>query len=493
MATSFDDLDTEASRNAAASGLTRDANGNPVWAPTGGAPHRTDPASAAKSAAAPDGYFYNSRTGQYEQRHMSIAEKVAIMGALTAATVGTAGLLAPYTGPTMAAVLAGAGTGAVGGGIQGGAKGALIGAGLGAAGGYAGAGNIPGVGSAGGTAATKTGEEIAKNVAIKAGVGAAQGAASGGGLKGALIGAGTGAAGAGVSGATQNMGLATRLAAQAGTKAAIGAATNGTAGAIQGATAGAGGAMSTPTTGQGIDWTQFALQTALPIAGSVASGLVTGREAGRTQQANQAITQDTQKANIDANYEKALEQRAALELAQKQDTRSSQSDAYKNALRSSLLLNLKDASFNRPDGVPNITLTGGLRPSAIGPQAHQAAQLMNQHALDALMHGESYTDLPAVEKSAVSNLPQPSSLDNVLGIVGSAGNALSALNTQQTQQSQNSIVQKLLQQAQAQASQGVKSTPITTQLPPAPSTTYGTVMPNPMMPNQSQPEYDWAE
>ncbi len=435
---------------------------------------------------APSGYHYNDDGLLTKDGSVwKTIGRVAAIAAPIAATIATGGAASPWL---VAAI--GAGAGAANSALNGGNwKQDLIGAGLGGLGGYAGAGGFGGgaAGAAGGAAnaAQTTGVDIAKQAAIKAGIGAAQGAVSGGGVGGALLGAGAGAAGAGVTGLTATAPLAARIAAQAGTSAAFGAAKNGAQGAIQGAASGAasgaGGGMGTPTTG--IDWTQFLVNTALPIAGNIAGSLAAGREAGRTQTNNNTITRDTQQANNAAEYEKALEQRAGIELAQKQDTRAAQNDAYKNALRSSLLMNLQDASFNRPTGVPNIALSGGLRPSAIGPQAKQAAQLMNQKALMELMNGESYSDLPAPEKVGLTALQTPSGVDTALGVAGSVGNALNAYKNQQNQQAQTSLVQRLLQQSQADAQQGVRKLPAAgTQLP-------GTVMPNPTLPEDDV----WAE
>lgn len=255
--------------------------------------------------------------------------------------------------------------------------------------------------------------------------------------------------------------------------------------------------MATPTTADGgIDWTSLLVNTAIPAGAAIASSLASGREAGRTQQANQTVTQDTQRAANDSTYEKGLEARAALELAQQQDQRAQQNDAYKNAIRSALALNVKDATFSRPNGIPNIAVTGGLRPSALGAEGHAAADVMNKKAMNALLNGETFTGLPAVEKSGVSDLPQPSSLDTVLGITGAIGKGLSAVGAQQAQAQQSSLVQKLLAQAQQDANKpGARPTPIAAPAPitaAAPNLTpqYGTVLPNPALPSDDEFVYE---
>lgn len=438
--------------------------------------------------AAPQGYHYND-DGLLEKNvsKWKTVGRIAAIAAPIAATVATGGAASPWL---VAAI--GAGAGAANGALNGGGwRGALTGAAIGGVGGYAGAGGFGGAaGSTGASAAQATGSQIARDAVVKAGIGAAQSAANGGGVKGALLGAGAGAAGAGVAGATAAAPLAARVAAQAGTNAAFGAARGGVPGALQGAAAGAAGAAGgtkMPTTDGGIDWTNVLINTALPVAANVAGSMAAGREAGRSQQNANTITRDTQTANNAANFEKAIEARAALEMAQKQDARAAMNDAYKNALRSSLLQNIKDASFNRPKGVPTIAMGGGLRPSALGPGAQQAAQLMEQRALNALMSGEKYADLPAVEKTGLSPLARPSGVDTALGLAGSVGKALTAVQNQRAQDAQTSLVQKLLQQSQQAASQGV-ARPASAPAQQAPA--FGSVLPNPTLPGD---EYDWAE
>jgi len=87
------------------------------------------------------------------------------------------------------------------------------------------------------------------------------------------------------------------------------------------------------------------------------------------------------------------------EVNQRQDARTAQNNAYQNALRAALAQNMQDVSIDRSQfrsNVPNISFSGGLRPSAIGPLGRQAAALMAQQSMQQLQNPQPYMKLPTL-------------------------------------------------------------------------------------------------
>lgn len=140
------------------------------------------------------------------------------------------------------------------------------------------------------------------------------------------------------------------------------------------------------------------LPLVLGAAGSAVGAAANGAAQNRGAQNALNMDRDQQRLQAQTANEQALENRGRLELDTQQADRTSQADAYMKALKSALALNMGDVSMNRPQGIPEFRFSGGPRPSAIGAQGKQAAELLNAQALQKLMNGEQHTPLPALQK-----------------------------------------------------------------------------------------------
>jgi hypothetical protein len=92
-----------------------------------------------------------------------------------------------------------------------------------------------------------------------------------------------------------------------------------------------------------------------------------------------------------------------------------------------LLANVQDVSLGgMPSYIPHMSFSGGLRPSALGPNARQAGRSLSQQALEAQLSGSDIPNLPDVSQlgtpaPGVTPLPQSGKLDKLLEVLGYAG------------------------------------------------------------------------
>lgn len=267
----------------------------------------------------------------------------------------------------------------------------------------------------------------------RAGIGAATGAMGGGGWKGALGGAATG-------GVLGGFGHGGGMVSDAG----------GIAGGMdmgKFALPGAMAAMNDPTGGGGGGsiWSKILRGVSGNAAGAIggmAKAGAEGREKGREQEMqNYAI-----RNNVDLNQRRFQEE--------------SQSDAYKKAMLGALGMNVQDAHFNRPAGVPDTGMTGGLRPSALGMQGRAAAGVLNSQAMKRLTDGEQFDKLPNYKGNWI---------DTVLGTAGVLGGGLDDYKARGKADQNTSLWQELLkQQMQQQPEQTGAAPPYAAPAPAAP-------------------------
>jgi hypothetical protein len=240
---------------------------------------------------------------------------------------------------------------------------------------------------------------------IGAGAGAAKGALSGGGLRGALLGGALGSVpGLGGAGAVGGQ------VAKAGLKSTL-------------------------------------LNTVLPAAtalGSTLGAVGDARAQGRQEQAKTNQAQDQLKLQAQIAQQNAMlnaaQQRsntqtnaADIDLKQKQDARQAPGDILSNALKGGAAARIQDAHMNRPNGVPNMSFSGGLRPSLIGDAGRQAGSEMERQALEQMMNPAKYAELPTADPQLMSmfkptDLPEAGVLDKILsgaGTIGAVGTGVS--------------------------------------------------------------------
>lgn len=209
-------------------------------------------------------------------------------------------------------------------------------------------------------------------------------------------------------------------------------------------TIGVGAGKVTGTNPDGsIDWGGMA-RSGMDVAGS----LEKGREAGRADENKFNLTQDQTRMQAMSDKERAIVERAKLEMAQKQDQRTAQSDSFQKVLRGQLAHNLQDVGVNRPYGVPTVEYSGGLRPSAIGEEGRNAGELLSKQAMLSLMNGEQFTPLPGMESFTPSDMKKGNALDTILGTVGTVGGVIDKREASQKADQQTQLIQELLKQAQ---------------------------------------------
>lgn len=146
-----------------------------------------------------------------------------------------------------------------------------------------------------------------------------------------------------------------------------------------------------------MNWGEI-IKTALPVAVPAAAGMLNARASNKTER-EQMVRSDAQMAEQNAIA------RDRLALDQQEAARKAQEEAIRQGLQSALMMNMRDASFDRSGfrtPVANISFSGGSRPSAIGEQGQQLAQLMNQRAMLELMKGSEAPKGTAVPKSATA-------------------------------------------------------------------------------------------
>lgn len=253
-----------------------------------------------------------------------------------------------------------------------------------------------------------------------AGGGAVAGAAPSAGAGTAGIGAGMGSgigAGTGAGAAGIGAGMGSGIGGGAGVGAAgIGAGMGSGIGAGAGMGAGAGTGMGAAVGGSAFSWRDLA-----GMGGRALGSMGAAATQNRGEQDRLNSTRDIARVGAEANFDRALLGRAELELRQRQDQRTAQQDAYKQALRSALAKNMQDVSFDRSGfrtNVPTISFAGGARPSALGAEGRQAAGEMNNRALQQLMNPQAFTPVPAPQRVQFSDPSKASFWEKLAGPLG---------------------------------------------------------------------------
>lgn len=203
----------------------------------------------------------------------------------------------------------------------------------------------------------------------------------------------------------------------------------------------------------------------IPLIGS-ALGTLFGNMAGsrqnaRTSQNTQTLTQDQIRSNQYSTQQQAILQalqaaeragmdRAQLDLLRRQFGLTATDQRMGQAARGGMLANVQDMTVSHPRATTG-SIQGGIRPSALGPEARQMGQLVARQALMQQMRGDKFAPVPqqnwggaVLNQPGVSRLQQPSGLDAFLNIgaligggVGAVGNAL-----QQSQQNIGDLVNR---------------------------------------------------
>jgi hypothetical protein len=148
------------------------------------------------------------------------------------------------------------------------------------------------------------------------------------------------------------------------------------------------------------------------------SGAAGAAASNRGEQDRMNVSRDSLRIGETANAERARMERGVLDLRQRDEARTEQDDAYKMAIRAALAKNMRDASFSRPEGIPNISFSGGARPSALGVEGRDAAALMSNLAMRRLMEPKPMADLPPIERVKLSDPSEASIWEKLAGPIG---------------------------------------------------------------------------
>jgi hypothetical protein len=175
--------------------------------------------------------------------------------------------------------------------------------------------------------------------------------------------------------------------------------------------------VTDPKTGK-VDVTRI-LNAAGDTSGAVAQGMAAGRD------------KEVQNYNTVNN----------ADIAQRTFGLTSRGRNYSDAMRSALAMNMKDASFARPEGVPDIKMQGGAKPSSLGLEGMLAARAMNKQAQAGLDNPATFNPLPDTKAGA---------LENTLGTVGAVSKGIGTITADQNQSVINDLVKQLLAKQQAQ-------------------------------------------
>lgn len=178
----------------------------------------------------------------------------------------------------------------------------------------------------------------------------------------------------------------------------------------------ASGVIAAPFTGGA------SLATVLPAVlgagGAVASGIAGAEASNRGAQTDAQQSRDALGIQNTNAYNNQVLQRGQLDLQRQQDTRAATDMAFRNSLRAALAKNMTDVSMARPSGVPTLRFSGGARPSALGVEGREAADLMGNRASKMLLDGPEYAELPDIERYALSDIPKQGTMEKILGPLG---------------------------------------------------------------------------
>lgn len=183
-----------------------------------------------------------------------------------------------------------------------------------------------------------------------------------------------------------------------------------------------------------------ALLAAAPAISGLLGGAAKGRAEGRVDEAKLLSDQDrnrlygynTQQEATTAALtaeERAKLDRAALEMARRKYALDAPTTKARQAALGDLMANVQDFQMKGGGGgrVQPMQFAGGLRPSALGPNARGAGAEMSRQALMSMLAGEKFDDVAATDfrsgilkPPTLSKLPQASGLDKFLNVASFA-------------------------------------------------------------------------
>lgn len=191
-----------------------------------------------------------------------------------------------------------------------------------------------------------------------------------------------------------------------------------------------------------VDWGSIA-QVGLQMAGNYANQ----RSQARAGAANAQQTQNQLAISQNNSQNNVLLQMAQMELLRKQMEEANRMGRAQQVARGDAMANVQDVQIGRPSHITNFDVSGGMRPSALGPNARMAGRELSNQALAALLEGDSFMPInPRGPVDLDANMPQESTFDKIMGGVGAVGGAVNAYKAQQQGQQQQAAMQALWSQ-----------------------------------------------
>lgn len=188
-----------------------------------------------------------------------------------------------------------------------------------------------------------------------------------------------------------------------------------------------------------MDWGTLA-QVGLNMASNYA--------AGRNQARGQAaVAQNEENRNAiaqNSNMNNVMLQMAQMELLRKQMEESNRQNRAQQVARGDLLARMQDINIEGPSHITKFNVSGGMRPSALGPNARAAGGELSNQALAALIEGDSFMPIKPMGPVNLSNtMPQESTFDKIMGMAGTVGGAMDAYKQRQQAEQQGQAMQDL--------------------------------------------------
>lgn len=169
-----------------------------------------------------------------------------------------------------------------------------------------------------------------------------------------------------------------------------------------------------------MDWGKL-LGLALPAAGKLLSGGSKGMQTSRENENVGNIARDRTALDAVGERERALEERAMLELKQRELDAKTRADGYGQTLRSQYAQSWSPAS--RPSRVPQTS--GGF--NTVPQSTRDFAAQYEQQAMARALQGQKFDALPPVERFVPTAVKQPSLWEKITGAAGLGLTATAAL------------------------------------------------------------------
>jgi hypothetical protein len=181
---------------------------------------------------------------------------------------------------------------------------------------------------------------------------------------------------------------------------------------------------------------------------NLASNYSAGRNVDRQNAQNQQQEQNRQGVLQNQGMNNVLLQMAQIELLRKQMEEQNRAGRAQQAAYGDALANVQDVSIDAPGRITRFNVSGGLRPSALGPNARAAGGALSGQALAALMEGDSFMPInPVGPIDLDAQMPEESTFDKIMGGIGTAGNVWQTMQQQAQRQQQQAAQPQTLKQA----------------------------------------------